>query len=120
VFIAQGNATRLPFRDGVFDAVVNTYLVDRINTSHGPTRAITEMARVLKPGGVFILSDPLNFESTLAQRAIPDARALQKAIRASGIDISESFDGLLYREEKDVRGNYADYVTFVCIGRKKG
>jgi demethylmenaquinone methyltransferase/2-methoxy-6-polyprenyl-1,4-benzoquinol methylase len=120
VFIAQGNATRLPFRDGVFDAVVNTYLVDRINTSHGPTRAITEMARVLKPGGVFILSDPLNFESTLAQRAIPGRACAE-----------EGDPRLRHRHQRELRRvalpgregrarQLADYVTFVCIGRKKG
>lgn len=119
VFIAQGDATDLPFLDASFDCVTNTYLVDRINKNDGPRQAIVEMGRVLKPGGLFVLSDPLGFDHEAARRSIPDARTLQRVVIDAGIDLLECFDGLLYREVKDTRGNHSDYLTLVCIGRKR-
>ncbi|HEY0377207.1 MAG TPA: class I SAM-dependent methyltransferase [Pyrinomonadaceae bacterium] len=115
VFIAQGSAVSLPFRDNSFDCVVNTYLIDRVDK---PKLAISEMVRVLKPGGLFVLSDPLNYEKAKPQRTIPTARKLKEVIESYGVQITESFDGLVYREVKDIRGNYDDFLSFICIGRK--
>jgi SAM-dependent methyltransferase len=49
----------LPFEDATFDIVTS-----RLSTHHWPTprRALSEIARVLKPGGRFILSDTIASE----------------------------------------------------------
>jgi demethylmenaquinone methyltransferase / 2-methoxy-6-polyprenyl-1,4-benzoquinol methylase len=44
----QGEAERLPFGDGEFDAVTFTYLLRYVDD---PAATMTELARVLKPGG---------------------------------------------------------------------
>lgn len=116
VFIAQGGVPDLPFKDESFDCVVNTNLIDRIDD---PLTAIEDMVRVLRPRGLFILCDPLNFDNATAQETIPTKERLLEAIRDHGVEDTEWFDGLVYREVKDVRGNYEDFLTFVCIGRKK-
>lgn len=46
-----------PFADAEFDAVVFSFNgVDAIRTDEGRTRCFAEIARILKPGGVFIFS----------------------------------------------------------------
>lgn len=116
VFVSQGSATSLPFKDESFDCVVNTYLIDRVEQ---PRVALAEMIRVLKPGGLFVLSDPFNFEKTDPQKSMPTATTLIEVLTSSGVDILETFDGLIYREVKDIRGNYNDFMSFVCIGKKR-
>jgi ubiquinone/menaquinone biosynthesis C-methylase UbiE len=55
----QGDVEALPFPDGAFDAVVSRY-----SAHHwpAPQRALTEIHRVLKPGGQFLLADIVSFE----------------------------------------------------------
>ncbi len=49
-----GDMRELPFRDGEFDAVVSSYAIDHLRRAERP-KAIGEVARVLKPGGEFLL-----------------------------------------------------------------
>lgn len=49
----QGDAHRLPFGDAKFSCVVGVGLLDRVER---PRAAIEEMARVLQPGGVALVS----------------------------------------------------------------
>jgi SAM-dependent methyltransferase len=49
-----GDMRRLPFADGEFDAVVSSYAIDHLRRAEQP-KAIAEVARVLKPGGEFLL-----------------------------------------------------------------
>ena len=115
VFIAQGTVLSLPFKSESFDCVVNTYLIDRLED---PIKAIEEMIRVMKPGGLFILSDPLNFDKAEAREKVPDKEHLIEIIENCGVKIKEKFDGLVYREIMDSRGNYEDWMSFICWGNK--
>ena len=54
VEFAVGDIEHLTFADGSFDVVVSRYSAHHY--PH-PGRAIAELARVLKPGGVFLLAD---------------------------------------------------------------
>ena len=49
-----GDMRQLPFGDGQFDAVVSSYAIDHLRRDERP-KAIAEVARVLKPGGEFLL-----------------------------------------------------------------
>jgi SAM-dependent methyltransferase len=49
-----GDMRKLPFGDGEFDAVVSSYAIDHLRRAERPA-AIAEVARVLKPGGEFLL-----------------------------------------------------------------
>lgn len=51
VFVAEGDATRLPFGAGVFDAVVAVHVFHLISAWQN---ALAEAARVLKPGGLLL------------------------------------------------------------------
>ena len=50
-----GDMRELPFGNGEFDAVVSSYAIDHLRRAERP-KAMAEVARVLKPGGEFLLS----------------------------------------------------------------
>ena len=49
-----GDMRQLPFHNAEFDAVVSSYAIDHLRRDERP-KAIAEVARVLKPGGEFLL-----------------------------------------------------------------
>jgi ubiquinone/menaquinone biosynthesis C-methylase UbiE len=49
-----GDMRQLPFADREFDAVVSSYAIDHLRRDER-AKAIAEVARVLKPGGEFLL-----------------------------------------------------------------
>ncbi len=51
--LVQGDATRLPFRDGVFDAAVST---EAFHWFPDQAAALRELRRVLRPGGRLLLA----------------------------------------------------------------
>lgn len=56
----QGDVEDIPFADGMFDVVVTRY-----SAHHwpNPAKALAEIARVLKPGGRFVLIDIVSYDS---------------------------------------------------------
>jgi SAM-dependent methyltransferase len=52
---AVGDATTLPFADGCFDVVVAAEILEHLPAD---TAAVSEIVRVLRPGGTFALSVP--------------------------------------------------------------
>ena len=55
---AVASAEQMPFRDGIFDLVICTQMIEY--TPH-PLMVIREIHRVLRPGGVLLLSAPTIF-----------------------------------------------------------
>jgi SAM-dependent methyltransferase len=53
--LVRGDATRLPFADGTFDIVITSEVLEHIQDD---VAAISEMTRVLKPGGRFAATVP--------------------------------------------------------------
>lgn len=51
--VLGGNAEQLPFVDETFDVVVMTEVIEHLLR---PQRAVWEVARVLRPGGVFVMT----------------------------------------------------------------
>ena len=52
-----GDGNQLPFRDGAFDTVLSTEVLEHLPT---PAVCVAEMARVLKPGGKLLLTVPFS------------------------------------------------------------
>lgn len=61
---AVADARALPYEDGRFDLVTCQTLLMHV---HEPEAVVHEMARVLKPGGLFIAAEPNNFATSAAQ-----------------------------------------------------
>jgi SAM-dependent methyltransferase len=53
--LSGGLADRLPYRDGIFDLVCCSWVLEHLAR---PARAFAEVARVLRPGGHFVLLTP--------------------------------------------------------------
>ena len=53
--VATGDMRAVPFPDASFDGVVSTYAIDHLDRA-GTAKALSEAARVLKPGGEFLLA----------------------------------------------------------------
>jgi ubiquinone/menaquinone biosynthesis C-methylase UbiE len=70
VTFREGNATELPFADAAFDAVVTRLSVHHFDR---PGRVMSEIFRVLRPGGHFVIADVIASE-------LPAEAELQNAI----------------------------------------
>jgi SAM-dependent methyltransferase len=57
VTVTQGDATRLPYPDGTFSAVLCFTMLHHIPSRDLQDRALAEVARVLEPGGVLAGTD---------------------------------------------------------------
>ena len=57
VEIVNGDARDIPFADNTFDVVVSSLAIHNIPGTEGRRRAISEVLRVLKPGGRFAILD---------------------------------------------------------------
>jgi ubiquinone/menaquinone biosynthesis C-methylase UbiE len=55
--VTQGDATQLPYPDGTFSAVLCFTMLHHIPSPDLQNRALSEIARVLRPGGVFAGTD---------------------------------------------------------------
>jgi arsenite methyltransferase len=55
--LVTGPAQDMPFPDGSFDVVVSNLCLHNIRGSETRARACREIARVLKPGGIAVISD---------------------------------------------------------------
>lgn len=60
VQVVEGQAEALPFEDAQFDHLISIYLFHELPPRVRP-QVIAEAARVLKPGGTFIIADSLQF-----------------------------------------------------------
>jgi ubiquinone/menaquinone biosynthesis C-methylase UbiE len=57
VEVHTGDGRRLPFADAAFDVVVSLNVVHNMGKRADRAKALTEIARVLKPGGTVVLAD---------------------------------------------------------------
>lgn len=55
--IETGDVRALPFQDACFDVVLSHWVVHNLPDAADRTRAVAEMLRVLRPGGVLALAD---------------------------------------------------------------
>jgi SAM-dependent methyltransferase len=98
----RGDATRLPFATGSFDAVITSEVLEHIQDD---VAALAEMVRVLRPGGTFaatvpswlpekvnwMLSDEYHAPAAPGGHVrIYSATELQAKLRAAGLDITGS------------------------------
>ena len=56
---AVADLTALPFRAGVFDAAIHIVTIEHLRE---PARALAEIARTLKPGGILLIAAPHEWE----------------------------------------------------------
>jgi len=97
--LACGDAEHLPFADETFDAIV---MLEVIEHTSSDSAAVSELRRVLKPGGVLILStphaglfawlDPYNVRKTIQQRLPFVARLSERLVRFSSGQFTDNLE----------------------------
>jgi SAM-dependent methyltransferase len=102
VGVLRGDATHLPFDDDSFDVVITSEVLEHVQDD---VAAISEMARVLKPGGAFaatvpswfpekvnwMLSDEYHAPKSVGGHVrIYSATELRAKLRAAGLDLRGS------------------------------
>lgn len=53
--VIVGDCLNLPYRNGVFDAVICIAVIHHLSTEERRVQAIEEMARILRPGGLMLI-----------------------------------------------------------------
>ena len=105
--LIEGQAERLPFNDAVFDRVIAVTVLCFVRDAE---RAIMEMARVLKPGGLLVIGELGRWSLWAAHRRIrgwlgdPTWRAaifrtaaeLRGLARSAGLDVAEARGAVHY------------------------
>ena len=87
--LVVGDCMALPFADGLFDAVCSSNVIDIA----GLDAPLDEAARVLRPGGTLLLSDPFYFRDGEAPEGEPRA-AVRAAIESRGLAITAERDAV--------------------------
>ncbi len=113
---ALAKAEALPFPDHSLDAVVNSFLIDRLPN---PLAAFAEWARVLRPGGRVITLSPLNFLRPEAWRELHPPVKLLHALQAAGWEVLDWTDSLWLSEPMDLRGNAIKWSTLAFTLRRR-
>ena len=57
VIFQRASASKLPFKDGEFDAIVSNFVYHEVRTTRDKRKLINESLRVLRKGGTFSLQD---------------------------------------------------------------
>lgn len=85
---ALADLCALPFASGTFDAALNIVTLEHLRQ---PGRALQEMARVLKPGGVLLLVAPLEWEVHQAPHDYYryTRHGLDYLLREAGLEVQE-------------------------------
>lgn len=69
VEVVQGDATSMPFEDGRFTGAVSFTMLHHVPTVELQDQLFAQVARVLRPGGVFVASDGVASEDLAALHA---------------------------------------------------
>lgn len=115
VFLALADVERLPVASDCADLVLSVNIVDRL--PRGPEPAFRECARILRPGGWLVFTDPLNWLDAESWRRF-EAGDVLKLLEACGFELETWFDDLWYREILDARGSFEEFRTLVVKARK--
>lgn len=77
VSVETGDARALPFADAGFDVVLSHWVIHNIPDAADRSRALDEMLRVLRPGGMLVLADiahQAEYRKQLLARGLTDIR----------------------------------------------
>ena len=105
--IVTGDVCALPWADGSFDAAVCECTLSLLDA---PERCLSELARVLRPGGVLLLGD-LCTDAETPRLRIADAGAVRYLASRAWHERAAETAGFVIRKYRDCR---EDYLTMAA------
>ena len=108
----RGDATKLPFADGVFDAVTSNYVYHNIPLADRQS-LLLETLRTLKKGGCFALHD------IMSKRRYGDMEAFAEKLRGMGYEevrLIDTTDGMFLKKKEAAWLDLAG--STLLVGRK--
>jgi ubiquinone/menaquinone biosynthesis C-methylase UbiE len=110
--VVQGDASRLPFADQTFSAVVAILMLHHLQSAELQARALAEASRVLRPGGVLLAFEiqdgwfnrAIHRNSTFVPLRPASAPALLTAAGFSRVTVDIRFGGFRLRARKAREG----------------
>lgn len=86
VSFQHASATQIPYADGAFDVVTTRFAAHHF---HDPAAAVTQAARVLRPGGVLLLADTVSPEDGALDTFFNAAELLRDPSHVRNLRVSE-------------------------------
>lgn len=102
--VRQASAESLPFENNYFDSIFSRSLLHHLDH---PEKAVSEMVRVLKPGGSVIFSDTLKNPITHIPREL---------MRKKSVHFSEGHKNFTMQEMLSLTGKNLEIVSIKYIG----
>lgn len=115
--LAQGDAGALPFTAGAFDRVYCSEVLEHLVD---PVAAVAEIRRVLKPGGVAVLSVPNEVLINRAKALVRRLGLWRLVMRGSDYDMPERMDDEWHLHAFDLAGLRALVPPTMTITRVVG
>lgn len=111
----QADLRKLPFDDKSFDFVYASHVLEHVDDDR---RALAEIVRVLRPGGMAILPVPIFGDATIEY---PHAVATEEYhVRAPGRDYFDRYRGVFAQVDVKSSGDYpAQYQLYLYEDRSK-
>ena len=114
--LAAADMTQLPFRDGGFDIVICSEVLEHIGPWH---RAVRESIRVLKPGGHLVISVPRRWPETICWALSPAYRNTAgghiRIFKAGDLTRRIRSEGLLHWRTHYAHGLHTPYWWLKCL-----
>lgn len=115
--LVRADACALPFKDGSFDVVICSEVLEHIPDHE---KALSEMARVLAPGGTLALSVPRSFPEKVCFMLFPEGyRALSEGhiriYRRRDLKMLCEKAGFRIESEKTAHGLHTPYWWLCCL-----
>ncbi len=116
--LLRADVEQLPIAAAAVDLMLSVNVVDRLPS--GPEKALAECARVLRPGGRMVFTDPLNFSDEALWTKYRTSDSIRALLEANGLELTTWFDSLVYREMLDARGSFEEFRTLVVAATRAG
>jgi len=123
VWFVKGDIEALPFGDGVFDVVISNCV---INHAKSKNKAYSEIFRVLKNGGRFVISDAVT-KNPLPPEVKNDPEAWAQCFGGATTEeeylnsiMSSGFNDIKVLKRREYIKNNYDFISITIMAKKQG
>lgn|ERR1700686_5005016 len=117
VIFALQDARALAYGDAEFDIVYSMSVIEHIEGDEGDSRAVRELLRVLKPGGLLVLSVPFGTHY-IEQKSIGVSGAARKTGDHEAYFFQRIYDPLVFQERILKHAPDLKQVTLTTVSRR--